>query len=337
MQEFDFRSSDREKTISMTNTSSTWDFLSPDLTELILSYLPIPSIISATSVCKLWNYIIHSHSFITRKSISARSFPWFVLSSQHKCFSENNQLFAFDPESNHWVKLPNTTFLSKNSFSISNEFLFTTCQTSPVRFSGCNSRIGGLEDIQTPLPEVFRPGNSSKLLSSALFNRKIYLLGIYSNFISSFDLEKHLWSNVQTLRPPGVMFSYLISCQIGLVFAGLCSVQDYYEFNLWRIDEKTLEFSEIGIMPCDLLSGFLDGERDGNFGRLKCVGSGNVVYVFDDEYPWNHPICVCEFSGSGKCSWRRIMNLPGPVNKLDKFISSCSYVSVLDVLGNATD
>ncbi|KAI3449873.1 hypothetical protein Pfo_006538 [Paulownia fortunei] len=374
MEESDFHSFQSQKTSSITDSSSNWDFLGPDLTELILSYLPITSIVRAASVCKLWNSVVRSCSFKTRVSDSRR-LPWFFLCGQNKSFSNNNyQVFAFDPESDYWIKLPDTTLLSKDSFTVSSGFFFTTCsgifsfkpvlngtwrQTSPFRFSRCNPLIGvynepdcskparfivvggirfvdALEDVEgclavdiynphhdswdlcPPLPEIFRPGNSSQLLCSVLFKGKFYVLGIYSSFISSFDLKKRFWSNVQTLRPPGVLYSYLISCQDRLVLAGLCSVNDELEFNLWRIDERTLEFSEIGIMPPDLLSSFLDSEGDQKFGSLKCVGSGNLVYVFNEERRWNRPACVCEISNSGKCSWRRVPSLPEPVNKFDK-------------------
>lgn len=364
-----------QKTNSISDSSkSSLDFLGPDLTELILSYLPIPSIVRAASVCKLWNSIFHSHSFKTRVSDSRR-LPWFFLCVQNKGFSNNNQVYAFDPESNCWLKLPCTTLRSKDSFAASNGFYFTTCsdkfsfkpvlngtwrQTSHLRFARCNPLIGvynephcsiptrfivvggirsggALVDVEgclaveiynphhdswelcPPLPEIFNPGNSSQLLCSAIFNGKFYVLSIYSSFISSLDLKRRFWSNVKTLRPSGVLFSYLISCQDRLVLAGLCSVNDDVEFNLWGIDERTLEFTEIGVMPRDMHSSFFDNARDQKFASLKCVGSGNLVYVFNDEHSSNGPAaCVCEISSSGKCSWRRVPNLPEPVNNFHK-------------------
>jgi hypothetical protein len=122
------------------------------------------------------------------------------------------------------------------------------------------------------LPADFRSGNSWLSLSSALFGGKFYVLGIYSCFISSFDLEKRVWNLVQTLRPPGVIFSFLISCQDRLVLAGTCNSSLGPSFNLWRIDERTMEFSEIAIMPQDLLYSLFDSDEDDKFASLKCVG-----------------------------------------------------------------
>ncbi|KAK4492433.1 hypothetical protein RD792_003241 [Penstemon davidsonii] len=189
-------------------------------------------------------------------------------------------------------------------------------------------------EICPPLPEIFRPGNSLKSLSSALFRGKFYVFGIHSSFISCFDLKKRSWSSVQTLRPPGVMFSYLISCGDRLVLAGVCSVNDEPEFILWRIDETTLEFREIGIMPQELLSCFFGSEGEWRFGSLKCVGMGNIVYVFSEERNRNYTACFCEITSSGKCRWRKVPDLPDHVNKLHKTFSFCCNVSLQDILEN---
>lgn len=216
--------------------------------------------------------------------------------------------------------------------------------------------IGGLVDIEDrlaveiynphldnwelcpPLPADFRPGNSSQWLSSALFKGKFYVFGIYSYFISSFDLNKHLWSNVVTLRPPGVIFSFVIACQDRLVLAGLCNVPGGPSFNLWKIDEETMEFSEIAIMPRDLLHGLFDSDEDDKFASLKCVGLDNLIYVFNEECHSNYPACVCEFATeTGKSCWRRIPHLPSPVNRFHKVITFCSTVSLDNILRAAEE
>lgn len=211
--------------------------------------------------------------------------------------------------------------------------------------------IGGLVDIEDrlaveiynpsfdswelcpPLPADFGSGNSSQSLSSALFNDKFYVFGIYSGFVSMIDLNKYVWSEVQTLRPPGVLFSFLISCNEQLLLAGLCNGSRGTSFNLWRIDENTMEFSEVAIMPHELLCSLFDGDEDDKFASLKCVGFGNLVYVFNEEHHWNYPACVCEISkGSGICSWRRVPDLPVPLNHFHKVITFCSTVSLDNIL-----
>ncbi|KAK9993186.1 hypothetical protein SO802_022889 [Lithocarpus litseifolius] len=60
------------------------------------------------------------------------------------------------------------------------------------------------------------------LFSSSMgFPLRFYVFSINSSFVSSFDLESHVWSNLQTLKPPGVSFSFLISCKDRLVLAGI--------------------------------------------------------------------------------------------------------------------
>ncbi|KAK8495696.1 hypothetical protein V6N12_005602 [Hibiscus sabdariffa] len=298
--------------------------LSIDLTELILSSLSIPSLLRASSVCKLWRSLISSPTF-TPPSLSH---PWFFLFGLHNTSSRNNQSFAFDPLSNSWFRLPSLDDSSSSSFLGSSGFLFTTTPkfsytpvlksswrlTSPLKYSRVNPLlgvfpdtssgahgfkfivvggvrfIGGLVDIEDrlaveiydpnhdswelcpALPADFRSRNSSQSLSSALLKGKFYVFGIYSCFVSSFDLQNHVWSEVQTLRPPGVIFSFMISCNDMLVLAGICNAPSGPSFNLWRIDERTMGFSEIALMPQSLLYSLVDDEEDDKFASLKCVG-----------------------------------------------------------------
>ncbi|MBA0617752.1 hypothetical protein Godav_027174 [Gossypium davidsonii] len=341
--------------------------LSLDLTQLIFSSLPLPSLLRASAVCKLWNSLISSPSFTS----PCLSYPWFFLFGLHNTSSRNNQSFAFDPLSNAWFLLPRLDDPSSSSaFLGSNGFFFTTTPnfsytpvlksawrfTSPLKFSRLNPLlgvfydgssggfgfkfivvggvrfIGGLVDIEDrlaveiydpnrdswelcpALPADFRSGNSSQSLSSALFKGKFYVSGIYSCFVSSFDLRNRVWSEVQTLRPPGVIFSFLIPCNDMLVLAGMCNAPRGPSFNLWKIDETTLEFSEISIMPQSLLHSLVESEEDENFASLKCVGMGNLIYVFNEEYHQKYPSCLCEISAeNGKCSWRRVPRLPLPL------------------------
>lgn len=367
--------------------------LSSDLTELILSYLPIPTLIRASTVCKLWYSIISSPTF---SSIPTQTHhqkqPWFFLYGLHNTSSKNNQSFAFDPISNLWFILPtspthlghlrslSSCFIGTDGFFLTTAPNFSYSRilkqvwrvTSPLHFSRINPLlgvfdngsgvptfivvggvrfIGNLVDIEDrlavevynprldswelcpPLPADFRSGNSSQSLSSALFLGKFYIFGIYSCFISYFDLHKRVWSEVHTLRPPGVVFSFLIACQDRLVLAGICNAPVGPSFNLWKIDEETMEFCEIAIMPQDLLCSLFESEEDDKFASLKCVGLGNLIYVFNEEYHKKYPACICEInSESGQCSWRRVPKLPSPVNKFHKVISFCSSVSLQNIL-----
>nr|GMD20140.1 F-box/kelch-repeat protein At3g24760 [Ipomoea batatas] len=350
---------------------SVWDYLSSDLTESILSHLPILSI------------------------------PWFFLCGHHNVFLKNNRAFAFDPEANRWIVLSDSSaaLFSEDLFAGSNGFLFAASASAfsfrPIlrgawrharglRFSRCsplvgafnddggNSEIpsfivvggvkfvGSLVDIEDrlaveiynpcldswelcpPLPPEFNTRNSSQSLCSALFNQKFFVLGINSSFISSFNLKTRQWSGVQTLRPPGAQSGFLISSNDRLILAGLCNSGAALSFNLWKIDdEETMEFSEMAIMPAELLRLLIHGDEDDNRASagfsLKCVGLGSLIYVFNEEHHRNYPACVCEIKKleSGECygDWRRLPSLPvRDGNKFHRVISFCSSVSLHNVL-----
>ncbi|XP_071721388.1 F-box/kelch-repeat protein At3g24760 [Rutidosis leptorrhynchoides] len=379
-----------------------FNILSSDLTQLILSHLPIRSIIRCSAVCKQWHSITTDPSFPTT-AITATTTPWFFIYGRNNIFTKNNQAFAFDPISNEWIKLPNNHFppsISQESSLIgsggfffntnANHFSFSTIlkpfwgETEPLKYSrlnpligvvdhGCCSNlqvnlpkiivvggvrfIGGLIDIEDhlaveiynqisnswdlcpPLPADFRSGNSSQSLSSTLFGSKFYVFGIHSCFVTFFDLENRVWSRVQTLRPPGVIISFLISCSGQLMLAGLCNDSCGPSFCLWRIDEMTMEFSEVAIMPHELLNYLFDSDEDDRFATLKCVGFGNFIFVFNEENRRNYPACVCEISSSltsSKCSWRKVPNLPEPVNRFHKVIGFCSTITLHHILHKVT-
>lgn len=94
-----------------------------------------------------------------------------------------------------------------------------------------------------------------------------------------------------------------------------------------------MELSEISIMPNDLLHSLIDGDEEDRFASLKCVGLGNLVYVYSEEYHRKYPACVCEIKReNGKCRWKMIPPLPFQVNKFHKIISFCSTVSLHNII-----
>ncbi|KAI3829818.1 hypothetical protein L1987_03946 [Smallanthus sonchifolius] len=113
------------------------------------------------------------------------------------------------------------------------------------------------------------------------------------------------------------------------MLAGVCNDPRGPSFNIWRIDELTSEFSEVAIMPCDLLNWLFDSDEDDKFVSLRCMGFGGFVFVFNEEHRRNYPACVCEIrSDSGECRWRRVPDLPKPVNRFHKVIGFCSTISL---------
>uniref|UniRef100_A0A0C9S542 TSA: Wollemia nobilis Ref_Wollemi_Transcript_13349_1581 transcribed RNA sequence n=1 Tax=Wollemia nobilis TaxID=56998 RepID=A0A0C9S542_9CONI len=210
--------------------------------------------------------------------------------------------------------------------------------------------IGGLVDIEdrlaveiydsradewelcAPLPAVFRSGNSSQWLTSALLGSKFYVFGIYSGYLSAFDLRDRRWDSFQTIRPPQTLFSFLVACRDRLVLAGLRNMDDGPAFDLWEVELGTMGLREVGSMPREILYSLFDSDEDDKFASLKCVGLGGLVYVFNEEHHKMYPACVCEISPKMKCTWAKVPPLPSPVNSFHKVISFCSTIGLDTIL-----
>ncbi|KAL5996577.1 hypothetical protein ACLOJK_007496 [Asimina triloba] len=381
---------------SATPAGGNWNSLSSDLTEHILSLLPIPSIVVASAVCKPWRSLLTHPSFSARVSPAKK--PWLFLCGHNTIFPKNNQAFAFDPDSHAWIRLPPAALHHDSSassiggaagffFTTSSNFTYTpllsslsSCrQTPPLRFARSNPLVGvfspapgapskfivvggvrfvgGLVDIEDrlaveiydpdsdawdlcpPLPaDIIQSGNTPQWLSSAIFKDNFFVIGIYSGFVSSFDLSRRMWNRVRALRPPGVVFSFLIACRSQLVLAAVCNSGQVPSLDLWSVDERTMELRrKVSTMPRELLWELFDSDEEEKLASLKCVGVGDLVYVFNEEPHKKYPTCVCEMDGQDssmlRCRWRKVPSLPGPVNRFHKVISFCSPVWIGSVVG----
>jgi F-box domain len=167
---------------------SMWDRLSFDLTELILSYLPIRSLICSSAVCLQWRAAASSSASLHRR----RRRPWFFLFGLNNVVSRLDQSFGFDPETSTWAQLPPPhpdCFSGAGGFS----FAASSCSrfaysplltggthptwrlTKPLTFPRCNPLvavfdenrfvmvggaryIGGLVDLEDRLAvEIYNP------------------------------------------------------------------------------------------------------------------------------------------------------------------------------------
>ncbi|KAI4365737.1 hypothetical protein MLD38_021699 [Melastoma candidum] len=89
-------------------------------------------------------------------------------------------------------------------------------------------------------------------------------------------------------------------------------------------------------MPGDLLEWLVEGsgEDENKYASIKCVGAGDLVYVFNEEYYSKYPACVCAVR---KGEWRKLPELPSPFNKFHKVITFSSQVSIQSVLPQARE
>ncbi|KAK1266356.1 F-box/kelch-repeat protein [Acorus gramineus] len=357
-----------------------WSALGPDITELILSHLPLRSIVIASAVCKQWRSAVTHPSFSSLAALSRPPKPWFFLYGLNNVFTKNNQAFAFDPDSSTWSRLPT----SDDDVSGSAGFLFSADhslrfsplllrrplwrQTPPLRVSRSNpligvigppgrpssfvvvggvKYIGGLVDIEDGLAvEVYDVGSDSwdlcppmppefrsHRLSSAVIGHRVYVCGIHTCHVSHFDVAMRRWSAVRALRPVGVQLSFLVACADRLLLAGLCGTTKGPLFKLWSVCDDSGECVEIGAMPQEMLMGMFDSEGEEEFASLRCVGLEGMVYVFNEEQHRAYPACLCEVAVGGGCVWRKVPELPGPVNRFHRVVSFCSCVSPASVLG----
>lgn len=77
----------------------SFDFILPDdLLERILGYLPVASIFRAGSVCKRWNEIINSRSFLVNFSYTSLQKPWYFMFTN----SDDPGGYVYDPILRKW-------------------------------------------------------------------------------------------------------------------------------------------------------------------------------------------------------------------------------------------
>ncbi|CAN1140834.1 F-box/kelch-repeat protein At3g24760 [Linum perenne] len=194
--------------------SEPFSYISTDLTELILSHLPIPSLVRASAVCSFFCSLISSPTFPSLPQ--HRRLPWFFLQGLHNTSSKYNQSFGFDPLSNSWFHLPFSSPSLSPDFIGSGGFLFTTApsfsfsplliprwkSTSPLRFSRINPLVGVFSDAGTASRGCHFPPNSNVKFVVVGGSRFIGGLAveIYDPRSDSWDLCSPLPEDFHTAR-----------------------------------------------------------------------------------------------------------------------------------------
>ncbi|CAM6094072.1 unnamed protein product [Calypogeia fissa] len=186
-------------------------------------------------------------------------------------------------------------------------------------------------EVTKSLPEVFGGNNSRHWLSGAVWNRRLYVLEIYTGSVAFFDLETKAWSPVQILRPmtpSGVKYAYLVTCRGMLILAGVCHPpQGHVSFKLWLVDDSVMECKEMGVMPQEFFSLFAKGDNAKNVTGMKCVASGALVYVYSVSSDAEYPMVVCDLS-HGWNTWEKLPALPSMGSRFDAMVGFCSTVTL---------
>ncbi|KAG6556423.1 hypothetical protein Mapa_002366 [Marchantia paleacea] len=186
-------------------------------------------------------------------------------------------------------------------------------------------------EVTKSLPVEFRGNSSRHWLSGAVWNRKLYVLEIYSGSVASFDLCTKTWTLVQILRPmtpSGVKYAYLLICQGLLILAGVCHPPEgHVSFKLWLVDDSVMQCKEMGVMPPEIFAMFAKGDGEKNVLGMKCVASGSLIYVYSVTPDAEYPMVVCDIS-KGWNAWQRLPELPSLGNRFDTMVGFCSSVTM---------
>eukprot|EP00250_Pteridium_aquilinum_P002228 c12422_g1_i1 orf=691-1824(+) len=174
-----------------------------------------------------------------------------------------------------------------------------------------------------PLPPQFRLSSSSQWMHSTVFNGKFIAYEIHTGCMASLDLDRCQWSNAMVLKPSNPAYSFLIACGNSLVLVGI--YRDRPCFRLWSVNFATLECTQLGHMPDELFALF-DEEADEKDPLISCVGGGDFIYIYSDSWHKDYLACLCDLSG-GRITWRKLPQLPAPVNRFDKVICCSSSIT----------
>ncbi|KAJ7294365.1 hypothetical protein O6H91_Y262700 [Diphasiastrum complanatum] len=184
----------------------------------------------------------------------------------------------------------------------------------------------GSWEVCAGLPGEFRGSSSAHWTTSVICKGRFFVHEMYSGSTAALDLHLKTWTPVHVLRPLGVRYSYLVSCAGNLLLAGTCSIQNRGTFALWKVDEVTLDCSEIGQMPEDLYSVFESEEEDKTV-NLKCVAAGEMLYVFSLAKHNGYAVVSCQVSDD-KCCWMQVPTLARSVNRFDNLVGLCAPVTL---------
>ncbi|KAL3695309.1 hypothetical protein R1sor_009385 [Riccia sorocarpa] len=372
-----------------------WDrVLSDEVTECILSRVPLSSLVRACAVNKHWKEIIQSPEFARLCNQVRPSNPWLFVYCTNFLLPGKNQAYAYDPDANTWYTVPSVSPPTHSRASMSggiggimvatmsglqsrlcyNHSLFIKKwkQTTEMSVSrdaplvgfveesasgggGDVSQkliaVGGVEmfedddlaveiydtslkqwEVAKSMPVEFRGNSSRHWLSGAVWNRKLYILEIYSGSVSAFDLVTKTWTNVQILRPmtpSGVKYAYLVVCQGHLILAGVCHPpgSGQVSFKLWLVDDSVMQCKEVGVMPPEFFSLFAKGDGEKNVLGMKCVASGSLIFVYSVSPDAEYPMVVCDLN-KGWNAWQRLPELPTHGSRFDTMVGFCSSVSL---------
>nr|PNR45301.1 hypothetical protein PHYPA_015072 [Physcomitrium patens] len=89
-----------------------WGSLPEDLQDRILAWLPFPAFARACTVCKRWNSVMYSHSFLEMYRRVPSPEPCFLMFEA----KDRSMCSVYNPASNRWHRIPFTFFHYETKF-----------------------------------------------------------------------------------------------------------------------------------------------------------------------------------------------------------------------------
>jgi len=177
------------------------------------------------------------------------------------------------------------------------------------------------------MPDILKHSAASTWLSVAANRSKMYVTEKASGITYSFSPENKSWSGPYDLRPdPTAFFTAVGFAGDDLILAGVMGrAQNVKTLRLWKIKPETMEFDQIGEIPCELLEK-LKGETS-ELSSISLLTAKNFAYMYNNSDPVE--IIMCEI-GDGECKWGSVKNLvvndEGRIG--ERMVMSCGMVEI---------
>lgn len=165
-------------------------------------------------------------------------------------------------------------------------------------------------------------------VSSAVLRRNVYLANISLGIIACFSMDSKIWRPPSKLQAGDARCFLISSTNKGLYALGLCAVDEAEEcVKLFKVEDATMKCKEVSKMPHHLWSLLADQFEQHThsvlaFSYFRCVGGGNLIYVYNGSYFSKIQVCVCDINAG--YSWHRIPVLPDALQHLDVRAECCS-------------
>lgn len=164
--------------------------LHEDLLARVLVRLPVSSLFSFRSVCKGWNSMIYSPSFLNACSEVPFRCPWFYMVD-----SKFDQGIVYDTEVNKWHHINLPSCLSKNvkCKPVASAGALICFESSLGNFIVCNPLTG--QCCRLPHLKITQTIHAITMVASKNSYKVILIYGDWPTFVMKvYDSSKHYWS-----------------------------------------------------------------------------------------------------------------------------------------------